>query len=301
MKNGIRRSPLFYVGDKYKLIKEIGQYFPSEIDRFVEPFVGGGSVFLNTKAKSYCLNDIDSDVIGLHKYLCGQSSDKSTFYEQVYDIIKHYGLSCSYKYDIVPEALKRQYVKTYYAKFNKDAFYKLRAYYNANQSNDYLALYILLVYGFNHMLRFNANGHYNLPVGNVDFNSNTVGALEDYFGFVQNNVIEWKNSDYKSFVRESNLSATDFVYVDPPYLITFSEYNKLWSKSDEVELYETLDSLDKAGIRFALSNVTDYKGRRNEYLLQWITKYNVHRISSNYISYHDNSAKAINEILVTNY
>ena len=48
MTNEIVRSPLFYVGDKYKLIKEIRSHFPSTIGRLIEPFVGGGSVFMNT-------------------------------------------------------------------------------------------------------------------------------------------------------------------------------------------------------------------------------------------------------------
>ena len=43
MKNGIARSPLFYVGDKYKLVREIKTHFPDSVNRLVEPFVGGGS------------------------------------------------------------------------------------------------------------------------------------------------------------------------------------------------------------------------------------------------------------------
>jgi DNA adenine methylase len=39
MDDKIKRSPLFYVGDKYKLIKEIRQYFPKNINNFIEPFV----------------------------------------------------------------------------------------------------------------------------------------------------------------------------------------------------------------------------------------------------------------------
>ena len=59
MKKQILRSPLFYVGDKYKLMDEISSYFPVSIDKFVEPFVGGGSVFMNTVAKKLYLNDIN--------------------------------------------------------------------------------------------------------------------------------------------------------------------------------------------------------------------------------------------------
>ena len=67
MKNGIVRSPLFYVGDKYKLMQEIKKHFPTNIGRFIEPFVGGGSVFLNVDADSFLLNDIDSYVIDIHR------------------------------------------------------------------------------------------------------------------------------------------------------------------------------------------------------------------------------------------
>ena len=65
----IKRSPMFYVGDKYKLIKEIKQYFPKDINTFIEPFVGGGTVFLNVEAKKYILNDIDENIYNLHIFL----------------------------------------------------------------------------------------------------------------------------------------------------------------------------------------------------------------------------------------
>ena len=51
----VNRSPLFYVGDKYKLIDEIKTHFPAGIGRFIEPFVGGGSVFMNVDADEYLL------------------------------------------------------------------------------------------------------------------------------------------------------------------------------------------------------------------------------------------------------
>ena len=63
-----KRSPMFYVGDKYKLISEIKQYFPKTINNFIEPFVGGGTVFLNVQAERYLLNDIDEYVCKLHLF-----------------------------------------------------------------------------------------------------------------------------------------------------------------------------------------------------------------------------------------
>ena len=50
-----------------------------------------------------------------------------------------------------------------------------------NDKDDMMLLYMLLIYGFNRMLRFNSKGDFNLPVGNVDFNKNVVNALKFIF------------------------------------------------------------------------------------------------------------------------
>lgn len=89
--------------------------------------------------------------------------------------------------------------------------------------------------------------------------------------------------------------------MDPPYLITFSEYNKLWNENSERELLDLLDNLNLQKINFAISNVTHYKGRTNEMFLEWSKKYKSHDIKSNYISYHDNSIKTFKEVLITNF
>ena len=93
----------------------------------------------------------------------------------------------------------------------------------------------------------------------------------------------------------------DLVYLDPPYLITFSEYNKLWNDNTERELLLMLNNLNDRGVRFAISNVTHYRGRTNTLFLEWSRRYHYYPIQSNYISFNDNSIKQFNEILVTNY
>lgn len=299
--NTLLRSPLFYVGDKFKLIKEIRSYFPERIDSFFEPFVGGGSVFLNTTARNYVLNDIDKNVIALHKYLCSNANNPELFFKKCYQLINHYGFSCSSQNIVVPEQIKHTYVKTYFAKYNKEAYLRLRDNYNSSPRRSLLELYLLLVYGFNHMIRFNSNNDFNLPVGNVDFNNNVEKALHGYFNAVLSKNIIWKNQDFRVFLDSVNPTNNDLIYLDPPYLITFSEYNKLWTEKEEKDLLIMIDNLHHQNIRFAISNVTHYKGKINTLFLDWAKKYNSHKIKSNYISYHDNSIKQFQEVLVTNY
>lgn len=295
------RSPLFYVGDKRKLIKEIKTYFPQKISRFIEPFVGGGSVFMNTKADGYVLNDINENVISLHKMLCAYATKRGRFFKDFLSIVRQYNLSCSYEEDTVPEKLKQQFPKTYFAEYNREGYGRLKEFYNSADERNPLMLYVLLIYGFNRILRFNSKGFFNVPVGNVDFNDNVYEALNNYFDVASKAEIKWENKDFETFVSSLKLNRNDFVYLDPPYLLTFSEYNKIWNDETESRLLSCLDKLNKKNIRFAISNVTHYKGRVNDCFLAWSSKYNIHSIKSNYISYHDNSVKKINEVLVTNY
>jgi DNA adenine methylase len=296
----IKRSPMFYVGDKYKLIKEIKQYFPKNINTFIEPFVGGGTVFLNVEANSYVLNDIDKNIYNLHLFLQTKACEIN-FIDKVLKYIKKYNLSRSFLEDIVPKQLKQEYKKTYYAKFNRRGYDKLKQDFNKLENKNYLLLYLLLIYGFNRMIRFNSNGEFNVPVGNVDFNKNVLQALSDYFQFIKNKNIKFENLDFKDFIIKNGFKEGDFMYLDPPYLITFSEYNKIWNEDKEHELLSFLDNLHKRNIKFAISNVTHYKGRVNNIFLDWMKKYNVKKVQSNYISYHDNSVKQIEEVLVFNY
>jgi DNA adenine methylase len=297
----IYRSPLFYVGDKYKLYPKISKYFPKAINRFIEPFTGGGSVFLNINAKEYLLNDIDSKVIDIHKFLIKQAENPKAFFDKVFEKINKYGLSHSYVKDIVPQELKDKWVKTYYAKFNKHGFNLLKYDFNTSNEKSVLQLYLLLIYGFNRMLRFNSKGEYNLPVGNVDFNRNTFVALQDYFYITLQKNIKFYNLDFETFFEIIEFKDDDFVYLDPPYLITFSEYNKLWNEETEKRLLDNLTILNNRNINFAISNVTHYKGKVNEQFLEWSKQHNSYEIKSNYISYHDNTNKDFKEVLITNF
>jgi len=295
------RSPLFYVGDKYKLLSQLLALYPRSISRFIEPFTGGGSVAMNVQAKEYLLNDIDPNIATIHALLMDSSVDREKFFKTITDLIYKYDFSRSFIEDVITNELHAKWKKTYYAKFNDSAYRKLREDYNKESPRDPYKLYLLLIYGFNRMIRFNANGDFNVPVGNVDFNKNVIKSLNSYFDWALHKEIQWSNKDYLDFINSLNFRNGDFVYVDPPYLITSSEYNKLWDESKEIEMIWLLDSLNDNNVRFAVSNVTQYKGRVNNTFLKWSEKYKSHTIKSNYISYHDNSIKDFTEVLVTNF
>lgn len=295
------RSPFFYVGDKYKLMPQLKQLMPENIDQYIEPFVGGGSSFLNSKGTLYILNDIDYYVVELHKQMGRYAGKADELFDELFEMIDFYGLSCSYRGICVPDEMKKKYVKTYYSRYNKEAYLKMRKDFNVKK-NDFLKLYLLLIYGFNHMLRFNGKGDFNLPVGNVDFNSNVYQALHDYLEFVGKHNTRFFNMDYISFLETIRFEKNAYVFLDPPYLISMSEYNKLWNDKKEDELCEYLDFLNNRNIKFGITNLITHKGRTNQRFLEWSKKYHAYDVQSNYISFNDNTIKADSkEVFVTNY
>ncbi len=300
MKKNVVRSPFFYVGDKYKLMPQLCQLFPENISLYIEPFVGGGSSFLNTEAERYIVNDIDYYVVQLHECLRKYAGKQNEFLKLIDDLIDRYGLSCSYRNITVPDELKKKYVKTYYSHYNKEAYVKLK--HDFNQNHDMLYLYLLLIYGFNHMIRFNSQGLFNLPVGNVDFNKNVYNAICYYLSFMEQKDITFYNLDFMEFLKKVEFDENTYIYLDPPYLISGSEYNKYWNESEELRLCHYLDELNDRGIRFGITNLINHKRKVNETFLEWSKKYLVYNINSNYISFNDNTVKADSkEVFVTNY
>lgn len=299
-KNPYRRSPLFYVGDKYKLLPQLMEYFPSDTDRFIEPFCGGGSVFLNVQAQHYLLNDWNPYLIRLHRFLMKSAQNPEKFWKRIQRDIEKYGLTATFMGRNLPPEYRRLYKKTYFSVYNKEAYLRMRNDFNDDQSNMEL-LYLLLIYGFNRMIRFNEKGQFNLPCGNVDFNKNVCTALNDYFAYVPEKDIRFSHLDFDAFLKKAKPTPDDFVYLDPPYLITGSEYNKKWKEDSETRLLKCMDRLDSSHVRFAVSNVIRYEDRHNEIFRQWAENYKVVPIESNYINYHNNKKKNMTEVLVKNF
>lgn len=308
--NKTLNSPFFYTGSKYKLIPQLKELFPSDIKYFFDVFYGGGVVSLNTKAEKYFLNDINYNIINLHNLFkiyatySGRGCNLYRLEEFLRVEIKNYGLSSSYFNLNPPSAeLKKQYGRQILAKHNKNAYLKLRNDWNLEKNNP-LLLYLLLIYCFNHTIRFNSKGEFNMPVGNGDYNQNVHDYLVDYFSFMEINGenVHFNNMDFRYFFQQHTILNDDYVYCDPPYFISNALYNLNWNEKDEIDLCNKLDELNNKGVRFGISNLVVYKGRTNDRFLKWSEKYYCYDIKSNYICFHDNTIKSDSkEVFVTNY
>lgn len=285
---GFIKSPLNYIGGKYKVLPQIFPLFPREINCFVDLFTGGANVGVNANSKKIVLNDNLIYLIDMFRALATTPEEKVLDY--IDKMVAKFGLSMT----------------------NTDGYIKLREQYN--KTKEPLDLLILTFFSFNHQIRFNSDHKFNTPFGKnrSRYNANIKKNLIDFMKALRSKNIIFTKLDFDKF-DFSQLGRNDFVYCDPPYLITVGTYNDGkrgftgWSGEQEQKLLSVLDSLNDQKIKFALSNVLTHKDRRNDLLNNWVKNnhYTVHNINKDYANsnYQTSSRNGIltQEVLITNY
>lgn len=299
-KEQLIKSPLNYTGGKFKLLPQILPLLPDDIGTFVDLFCGGGNVGVNIRAEKIICNDIEPHIISLLSYF--KNTPSSEVLSGVEEIIASYGLSDT-----------RTYGYEHYncnssdgvASFNKESYLRLRADYNKDTSNP-LRFFAVVLFAFSNQIRYNSKGEFNMPVNKRDFNDMVRQNTVKFIDRLATLNIGFTTGDFRDFSVDG-LTAKDFLYCDPPYLVTCASYNEQsgWTEAHERDLLELLDDVNAKGIRFALSNVLENKGKSNDILRAWSQKYNIHHLNHTYgnCSYHakDKSLGSTDEVLITNY
>lgn len=279
------KSPMNYIGGKYKLLPQLMQYFPKNIDTFVDLFAGGFTVSANVNANTTICNDLNSKVVEMVRFFC--YADENTVLKRILDKINEFNLT----------------------KENELGYKAFRDYYN--QTGNPIDLFTLSCFSFNYQFRFNNNMQYNNPFGRnrSQFSETTKKNLLLFMETMKHKNLEFYTRDFRN-VSLQGLGTDDFIYCDPPYLITNGSYNDGnrgfhdWGTEEEKDLYSFLDKANEQGIKFALSNVFEHKGKKNKILQEWAKKYKVYEIESNYsnCSYQKKDKESITrEVLIVNY
>lgn len=281
------KSPMNYIGGKYKLLPQILDLFPNKINMFYDVFGGGANLSLNVKSEHVYYNDIVPYVSEVLNGMKGINTDECI--GKIKEIINTYELS----------------------KTNIEGFKRLRDDYNKGRK-DWLTFYTLMCYSFNNQYRFNNNHEYNSSFGyhKSCFSNVTEQKIKKVIERLDKIDIIFDNKDFRD-IDFSDADENDLVYFDPPYLITCGNYNdgkrgfKGWSKKDDRDLMDLCDSLDYQGVMFATSNVFENKGNRNEELIEWAKEYKVHYINNTYNNSNyqskDKGKNTTVEVLITNY
>lgn len=302
------KSCFNYTGGKHKLLKQIEPLFPKQIHNFVDLFCGGANVAINANAESKTIGiDYQKEVIRLYNTLKDMPIDQ--VFEIIDSSIQRFGLSNTFRFGYEKyNCMSGNGLSEY----NKEKYLELREFYNKRAEDSPffdIVFYVLTVFGFNNQIRFNKKGQYNIPVGKRDFNENIRTNLEDFIRIIKDKSIEFYRSDFRDF-DTSHLVEGDFLYADPPYLISTATYNEQngWTEKEEKDLLGLLDQLHQRGVKFALSNVLEHKGMENTILSNWIGEhkdtYFVNHLDYNYnnSNYQIKQKKTkTTEVLITNY
>lgn len=231
-----------YCGGKTRLLPYIIENLPTkEFNNYFEPFVGGGSVFFGLRNKD-------------NQYNCNRSYTLSDINEcliNCYEVIKNN------VNELINELNKDIYDNEY------DKYYNRRKRYNEikfDETNlvEKAALFIYLnKCGYNGMYRENSQGKFNIPFGKMkNPKICDTSVLRNAHNNLQN--VHIACCEYESIL--DLVEKDDFVYLDPPYHETFTDYtNNKFGENEQRNLKDFIDKLTEKGVYVMISNsATDF-------------------------------------------
>lgn len=219
---------LRWAGGKRWLIPYIQKIIPDKIERYFEPFLGGGSIFFSQE------KIVDAYLSDLNERLIETYIDVRDNVEKIIEKLKEFE--------------------------NTEVFYyKIRTQKFRNHISKAAQFIYLNKTSFNGIYRVNKNGDYNVPYGfrkNLDFIDEDV--LRKASQKLRGSII--KSQDFGMALR--NIKQNDLVFIDPPYTVAhenngFILYNqKLFSFNDQKRIANWLNKINEIGAYFIVSNAS---------------------------------------------
>lgn len=275
------KSPMNYIGNKYRLLPQMLEIFPAETDTFLDLFCGGLDVSVNVNARRIYANDINCYLIGIYNAFVSQKKQETINY------------------------LVTQEQKYALSKTNAEGYLALRQAYNDSNRNP-LDLFLLMNYAFNYQIRFNSAHEFNTPFGKdrSSWNDSLKARLPEFIDRIKH--VKFSSLDF----REVKIKGVTFIYADPAYSLSIGSYNdgkrgfKGWSLKDDIDLMDYLDAADRKGVKFALSDVLEHRGQVHREMCKWAEKYHIHDMNCDYnnCNYHIKDKESVTrEVLITNF
>ena len=263
---------LKWVGGKRWFVRRYGYIFTEQYNRYIEPFLGGGSVFFHLQPNRSILGDTNDDLITAYKAI-------QTDWKSLYKLLEEHQRNHNY---------------------DEDYYYMVRK----SRPRELLTRAARFIYlnrtCFNGIYRVNLNGAFNVPRGSKDSVIFPSDNFHDISDLLQKT--ELRTSDFQEIIDEAREG--DLIFVDPPYTVRhnyngFVKYNeKLFSWEDQERLAQSLISAKEKGANFVLTNA-NHDSIRKLYAGFGLFEKSVSRYSS--ISAVSKSRSQYEEIILTSY
>jgi len=178
-------------GGKSDEIKLFEKYFPENYDKYIEPFIGGGSVYFYLNHNNAVISDVHKELIDLYKTIGnGKGQDIYNFME------------------ISPNEENTYYEIRDKMEINDELDSAKRFYYQRKTC-------------FRGMLRYNKNGKFNIPFGKYKTINYNELLNKDYENLL--NKTEILNQSFE-YIFENYNNENNFMFLDPPYDSEFTDY-----------------------------------------------------------------------------
>ncbi len=206
-------------GSKDSQAIEIVSYIPKDTINYYEPFVGGGSIFLNlienSNIKNFFISDYNKDLINIYKSIQNDPLGLIVNYEQHYSNFNSGDIQ-----------------------HRKDYFKEMRIKYN-NEHNPFDFYWIMRTTTngmprYNKKSEFNNSCHFSRPGMNPEKVKELILKYHDLFN--EKNII-FKTSNYLDIEIKNG-----FLYCDPPYENTKGMY---FSNFNNKEFINWINNQDK--------------------------------------------------------
>lgn len=265
-----------WLGGKAQLLPELKRRMPRHIHTYVEPFVGGGSLFFSLCPANGVINDVNPKLINIYRSIRNHKEEfvrSLSYYERAYNSLP------------TLEAKQNFYYQTR-SEFNT------RGFETDLTVSDAARFTFLNKTNFNGLYRENAKGEYNAAFGYKEsvkiFDeaniSNCSVALQN---------VEIMNGDFENACK--GLEAGDFVYFDPPYHSTFDGYQKGgFGKDDHLRLHDLFQRLTESGVSCMLSN------SNTDFVRSLYGDYYVEVVSAKRMVNRDGNGRSGEELIITN-
>lgn len=239
-------SFLKWAGGKKRLVVLLDKLTPNDIDRYFEPFLGGGAFFFyliqTRKPFNAFLSDSNPQLINTYRVVR----------DNVKELI-----------EILENHQKKYYKngeKYYYSVRDNNKVNQSNVQNNINSATEVAGRFIFLNKTcYNGLYRVNKIGNFNVPHGRY-FNPKICNKekLIECSNLLNRSEVDIRCDIYKN--TTSKCQEDDFVYLDPPYFpisrtANFTDYTKEnFGVQQHAELANEFDRLNEIGAKVLLSN-----------------------------------------------
>lgn len=281
---------LKWAGGKSQLLDVIREKYPKKIEKYCEPFVGGGAILLDVLANYHpnevLINDINPELINT--------------YEQIRDNAENViSLLFEMQEAFWPMSIEQR-KEYYYSK--RDRYNELIS--KSEPKTEKAALFVFLNKTcFNGLYRVNGKGLFNVPMG--DYKKPPICDEENLLfisKLLKNVTLKCGDySDCKYFIDDNT-----FVYIDPPYrplseTSSFTSYAKTeFGDEQQILLGQFIEQIAEKGAHVVASNSDPTNTDDDDTFFDDLyKKFNVDRVTANrMINSNSKRRGSIRELLI---